>query len=398
MKKYSYIKILFIFGIIGVLASCNPDENLSLGDPVITGIKRTVLDKEFIDGAEFGDWLIISGHNFSQVKQVIFNDVEVKDGDMYIEPDLISLKVPRKLPTQNTDVVKLITSSGVVVSRTFSLVIPLLQIDGLYNEYASPGDTVKVMGKNFDIYEINSVNSKVQFADTLIKVVNATENYFRFVVPTHNYQNAKMRLISEGVRPVNMVIPGRFRDNRNVIFNFDYDKNPGWFTCEFTNGIGKMGYPDSISGNYAVFKGRYEGWSGNYAYGTDTPLNTALQEGTASQLAGSTDNKVAKFEINVREEWYANRMAFAIFTDYFYYYEPYKQFGSFKTDGWMTVTIPLSEFKKKIGDEYFPITEITPHSVQDWQWGYQRKCQMEGDVKVGSMFICWDNFRIVEKD
>jgi hypothetical protein len=84
-------------------------------------------------------------------------------------------------------------------------------------------------------------------------------------------------------------------------------------------------------------------------------------QGTALFYTGDLDKACLKFEINVSEDWNYGAMQFCFApydagTSNSYFddgnhpspcWEPWRATGSYRTDGWQTVSIPLSEFKYK---------------------------------------------------
>lgn len=407
MNRKLFIQLGIAFFLVWAFSACQKDDDSPCsGDPVIESIKSKVLDEENIEKGEFGDWLVILGRNFCEVTEVYFNDVPVYN--LYVEPNLISVQIARELPDEDTKTITLVTSDGRKFTKDFPVVIPQLIITGLYNEYSKPGDTVRVMGDNFDLFDIDSTTATVKFGneygDTIVKIMDVTQKYFTFVVPKKNWQNAKMHFYANGERPIDMKIPGRFRDNRNVVSN---DHVPPEANVVASDGIGKPGYPDSIAGNYAVFKGKYKGdWdyrAPGFSVIWNEPMFYFVTEFgyvyDKEMLIGDTKGLYLKFEINVLTEWYANAIIFSDWFDggYSYSYAPHSEGASYMTEGWHTVKIPVSEFYKEDAGNKIYLTNIEPDWVGEWTWRW-REMMFRGATPMDDVFICWDNLRFVRED
>jgi hypothetical protein len=110
--------------------------------------------------------------------------------------------------------------------------------------------------------------------------------------------------------------------------------------------------------------------------------------------AGSHDAKVLKFEHNVVEPWKAGFYEFNIKTEdgksYLYSYKPWdsNEFRAtgFKTTGWKTAYIPLSEFKSGSNQ----IADVS--KIRDMTVAFKTP-----DAAISSFYTAIDNIRIVNK-
>jgi hypothetical protein len=142
-----------------------------------------------------------------------------------------------------------------------------------------------------------------------------------------------------------------FRDDRNTIVNFDDLMHETWTAA--------VAYADSapeiapVSGNYAIIQSDAVaawGWENNlaiFAWGEGARGDVPLATGFVPDLD-------YRFEVNVPIPWYDVRMEI-YFSPYgaghgrddvdpfFARWKPWLD-GPYTTDGWITVSIPLSEF------------------------------------------------------
>jgi hypothetical protein len=149
--------------------------------------------------------------------------------------------------------------------------------------------------------------------------------------------------------------PFIFRDNRNILLDYDTKLHETW-----TAPIGNA-EPAGVSGGYAFFKSASDGawqWANELTMQYWAPRG----RGNVPVATGDINELVLKFEANVLD-WRDVRMEifFAPFaedhgrdlpTTAFARWRPWLS-GPYSTDGWVTVAIPLSEFKygKDDGDD-----------------------------------------------
>jgi hypothetical protein len=147
-----------------------------------------------------------------------------------------------------------------------------------------------------------------------------------------------------------------FRDDRNIVLNFDnLTAAGGWRS-------GKTGNSDpaGVAGNYVRFKGAMTdaSWAEDDFSFNLWPSSNGRPD--APFYTGEIPDGVIKFECYVVEPWTSSALQM-IFTPYSTsgtnsyiadsgvprgLWIPWKDSGTYKTDGWITVTIPLSEFTK----------------------------------------------------
>ena len=168
--------------------------------------------------------------------------------------------------------------------------------------------------------------------------------------------------------------------------------------------------PEGISGNYVRFSGALAGGAGVTWNEDGFSFNLWPQANGRPDVpvyTGELKDAVIKFEINVVEPWESCALQM-IFTPYSItgsnsyiadgsyprgVWNPWKETGTFKTDGWTTVSYPMSEFNYSF-DGSASTSSLTPDMVRGltfyvWHGGV--------DGTDCNPHICIDNIRVVPK-
>lgn len=390
-------KILFtILSILTILISCSDDDNTNqCGTPVIGEIKYTVLDSLTTDSATLGEWIVIYGSNFCDVSEIYFNDVKASLKSAYIKPNLISINVPRELPVEETNTVTIITSKGEKVTKSFTILIPEFKVFGLLNEYVKPEATAYIEGENFDVHFVDSTTGAwLTFGDKEVSVHRVSSKRLRFKVPVDATSNSIIHIYRKDSLDrmwIDQQIPGRYKDTRNLLYTADPDRDKTDRNVEMTDGLGLAGYPEAIADKYYVFRGDFPDWAwgGKWNLYANVPMGQVMPDYKLLADKSAEELEVV-FEVNVLKDWAAAYLKINLWDGYEYHWAPYGSV-SFKTNGWQTVRIPMTEFKKN-GVSFPTLSEGNIF----WDWK-NRSVYFHGPGHK-DVFICWDNLRIVPKD
>jgi hypothetical protein len=289
------------------------------------------------------------------------------------------------------------------------------KITKMKSEFVPDGGVAIIYGKNFegatvlfsgDQKELEAVVDKTQSNDTMLVVT----------VPEGALSGQITIKSAEGIEAKSDFF---FRDNRNIIVNFDdrlatwggylpFDKDGNKITS-----IGDVALsaklPDPCSGNYGFLYGKYDTpWEMNSSMWIQYVANP--DEGGRGKLsvAGAfesykIEDLALKFEVYIPKEIPYK----GVKTDIFFgpydspdkhgrdvsaicFWEPYAQTGSFYTGEWETITVPLTEFNHgvKTDEEQKEIVDLkTATNFSFVQFGAPKE--------VMQIFMCVDNFRIV---
>lgn len=382
--------------------ACEKSETDS-GMPVVNYIRITNPDKSdsLVVSALMGNIIVLMGENLQDVNQIWFNDQQASVNTNLVTSTAIIVTVPDVIPGIVTNQMQLITSNKKdTLFVPFNVKVPGPQLDAMLCEYVPTGGTAVIKG-NFFIDDPGSP-LKVVFPGNIEGTVTAsTIHEIKVTVPP-----------GSGVGPLQVkTIYGStsstffFRDDRNIILDFDTKTAAGgWRSGDIKNS------PDPLSGNYVRFTGTMDGKSGatwnEDAFSFDYwPSSNGRPD--VPIYTGNLADAVIKFECNVVEPWQAGALQM-IFTTYSLantnsyigdasiprgIWIPWKATGSYKTDGWITVTIPLSEFKYA-GDGSVCSNSFTTDMISGltfflWNGG------VDGVTGPITMYI--DNIRVVTK-
>jgi len=398
----SALLLLLLAGAAGmVFQACEGNEE-DMPMPEIFYIRKADPAKSdsLVAHAFMGDNIVIIGKNLGNVDEVWFNDQKAGLNPNLVTPTNIIVSVPQVIPSTVTNYMYLINMNKQdTLKYTFGVDVPAPQVDRLLCEYVADGEIAVVQG-NYFVDDPASPLTVLFPGNVPGTVVSYSINEIQVTVPA-------------GVGPGQIEVKtlyGKtrsrffFRDDRNIILNFDdLTAAGGW-----RSGVIGNSEPAGISGNYVRFSGALaatgswneDGFSFNYwpqANGRpDVPIYT-----------GDLKDAEIKFEMNVLEAWESCALQM-IFTPYSVtgtnsyiangtfprgVWNPWKETGTFKTDGWITVSYPMSEFNYS-GDGSVSANKLTLDMMRGltffvWNGGVAGKdCNPH---------ICIDNIRVVPK-
>jgi hypothetical protein len=391
MKFFVKINIFLLFLALGagLFSSCRKEKDASRdcpGTPAISYIRSTEAAKSdsLIVGSFMGSLIAIVGENLCNAQQMWFNDQKAVLNPTYVTDNTILVNVPSTVPVEVTNKIRILFADGSELLHDFSVNVPAPTLTKIKCEYVPDGELVELEGDFF--FE----PIKVVFeGDVQADVVSLDKTHLSVRVPTGaqpgpikiqtNFGTVKSKFF--------------FRDNRNVILDYDTKKHETW-----TAPIGNND-PAGCSGDYAFFKSAANGawqWANELTMQYWAPRgrgNVPVAQGLVSDLA-------LKFEVNVPQEWRDVRMEifFSPFADdhgrdgaVHARWQPWKA-GPYKTDGWETITIPLKDFKYGKDDS----DENGTKSITNLGSLTNVVMMMFGPAAgPNPVHICFDNVRVV---
>ena len=387
MKNIRYIGMLCIALITAGFTSCSDDDGdaypggngpVTVSKIYLEDAESTVPDRE-VTFARLGQTLRIAGSGFGGTKKILVNGYETYFNTALATNSSMILQLQGKTPVSSApdsvrNKIQFIKDSG-TYSYDFTIRAASPQITSISNTLPQPGETVTVYGAN--LQETSKVT--LPGGSTVTNITNATGDdegkWFSFVMPDGVGTGGS--ITTEGANGT--AISAEYFNNKNcMILDFDGTGTQGYWSWSKT---GSMINKDSdlvadplasgrgmvcpmvparmLADGVAASKNRasevwtagngndMDDWSRMYTYiPTTTPLTDVAFQ----------------FDIYVPDEWantgyiQVNLANNSSFTGYgssestsigVAYYIPWIQNDAvvaFKTSGWQTVTIPLSQF------------------------------------------------------
>lgn len=367
MKRYninhlSRLLLLVAVALIGTtFHSCEeyPDAYESTGGvPEVVYVRLPAPESadSLITAAYMENTIVLVGNNLTSIKEIYFNDQKAILNTSFITANTLFVNVPKTIPTAVTNKIYMVTTSSDTVAYDFSVLVPAPSVNRISNEYAHDGDEVVLLGDYF--IDDPQVPLSITMAGNLQvpaeNILSVNKNAVRFVIP----EGAEKGYINVSSIYGNSRSKFQFRDDRGMILDWDnLNANGGWRAGQ----IRENDPIDGISGKYVYFSGDIPGdnsdWNEDgFSFNLWGTAN-GRPEGDLFDI--SLDEALLKFEINVLEPWSANALQM-IFTPWatsgtnsyiadantprgLWY--PWRSSGSYTTDGWETVVVPLKDFK-----------------------------------------------------
>jgi hypothetical protein len=349
--------ILVIAPVLLFFYSCKKD-SAGGGPPTIEFVRlvdSTKRDSMFTSSLT-GEQILIHGQNFNGLRQILFNDVPAPFNSTLATNTDIIVVVPDNAPTEATNPnvsnkIRVVTESGEAMFD-FKLVPPPPGITSLSNEMAWGGDTIIIKGSVF--YNITKVIFPGNLEGKNVQVIDTAT--LRVIVPNGITTPGTVQVVGQyGIgRNPNIIFNGV--NQPGMLANFeDGDPQFGWAWWGGIKSNSSVDYPGN-RGNYirikpaGVVNANDAAW-----YGDDRAVNVA--EGAWVQESNLNDpigDYVLKFEVFVKKPWKNGTILIRNEGSWKYTarYVPWLNTptGTYSTTGWVTVSIPLTEFRTKAND------------------------------------------------
>lgn len=379
MKKNIYIKlsrILFIIVILGLgLSSCTDDNtasaSISVNAVYLENASSTVTDRE-VTFCRLGQIVRIQGSGFEGLKKLYVNGYETYFNPAFVTDKNIIFTVSGDTPIMEASASERNTirfvKDDTEYTYTFDIRSAAPTITSISNTLPGAGDTITIYGSG--LTEISSITfpGDVTVTDGIVSAENGS--YCKVAIPEGLTEGGSLLVIGSNG---GVYSPAYFNRHDCVILDFDATGSQGYWGWSATGSMINAsdlesgvvtGFPVASQGNYCAHhpsrqadfpaaKNRCsEVWTSGG--GTTDDWRTYL---TGIIPVTTPVSQVAfQFDIYVPSEW--NNSGFLKICLYnsfnggewsgkCYNYVPWivnSVSKAFKTDGWVTVTIPFSYF------------------------------------------------------
>jgi hypothetical protein len=365
ISKYRKLaqSVLMVLAVCYGFASCddNPDKFESTGGiPEVLYVRMPDVASadSLLDGAFLDNTICLVGNNLRSIHEVYFNDQKAILNTSYITDHTLIIVVPKGIPQIVTDKIYLITANQDTIpypsgDGKFVSKVPAPVVNSISCEYIADGDEAVIHGDYF----IDDPNIPLEISMggnvPVTEFVSIEKTQVRFVIP----EGAQKGFINV----TSLYGSGRshfqFRDDRGMILDWDnLDAAGGWRS-------GNLAEEGGISGKYVVFSGNLDNgdWNEDGFSFNLWGVSNGRPEGDLFDTSNPSFKTTMqlKFEINILAPWSADAMQF-VFTTWgtkdsngFYsdasigraLWIPWANTGSYQTDGWITVSVPIANFK-----------------------------------------------------
>lgn len=352
--------ILLAFALFS-LPACNDNPDLFVttdGLPTVRYVRvPDVLSADsLVTHAFMGSTVALVGTNLTSITELWFNDQKAVLNTSFITDKSLIVTIPTVIPEVVTNKMYMVNKDKDTVIFDFGVDVPAPLVSSMKCEYALEGEEIIIRG-NYFLPVAESEYPEVFFTPNLKanEIVSFTLNEIKVIVPV----GALPGTITVGSRYGATRSNFHFRDNRGIILDWDASNaNGGWRSGVLSNSDPVAG----ITGNYVRFSGNM----------TADPSATWNEDAFSFNLWGSANGRpegdlfdidpssaLLKFEINVSSAWKSGALQM-IFTPWATsgtngyladgstprgLWIPWKESGSYMTDGWETVSLPLKDFK-----------------------------------------------------
>lgn len=356
----SYKKIslfAFLFMVIGFIAtSClkedEPvviDPNADIGNPAVHYIRST--DPNAADsllvGSFMGSLIAIIGEDLGYTVEIWFNDQKASLNPTYVTDKTILVNVPSSVPTEVTNQIRFVFANGDELLHEFFVNVPAPILSSIKCEYVEDGDIAVLNGDFF--FEPTTVTFPGGGEAT---IVSLTKTQLQVMVPEGSETGEILVSTNFGTAKSGFY----FRDDRNVIVNFDNWRSRSWNSpIADASGATDM---KPCSGNYTYFK---KDNVGAWQWVNELNMMYIAEDGETGRgnvpifpNGAAVNEWGVRFEINSAFEWREIPLEI-FFAPYggdhgrdipvpLARWKPWEATGVYQTDGWVTVTVPLTAF------------------------------------------------------
>lgn len=357
MKNFSSKNLNKLFLLLACLqiflTSCKKEQSAgNSGLPVITSIRayKSSPGDSLLKKVNPGDYIVLQGSHLSGVQAVYFDGAKAYVNTALGSDQNVPVVIPSTIPFANiTDAqlntIVLITTAG-KVSYKFPISAPLPYISAISNEMPNAGDKIILSGTG--LFAISSIVFPGNIPATVF-AADSTGAFTTVTVPAGVTAMGPVVVTTKfgtSTAAMNAVV----NDTNDVYLNFD-DKNgftPWGALPKLTSAV----ISPLINSNRGMFlywnaqgvtPGTY--WVGDLATPTD---GSKLTYPTTISKTEPAANLAVKFEMNIPVGMSSGTMSFEFNYGHVYAYSPWLINGSTRvtviTNGWQTITIPLSMF------------------------------------------------------
>ncbi|MFC6998201.1 glycan-binding surface protein [Rufibacter roseus] len=225
LKSLMFLFVAFVMS--GMFISCSEDDDLSSGGtPMISYVRvtRPAASDSLIVKAGQGQMIAIIGQNLQNARELWINDKQAVLQSTFITSTSIITRVPSDIPTDITNKMRIVFANGQQIEHDFTVDISEPRPTYMESEFVNAGEIATIRGNYFydpvQVFFTGENGTQVEG-----EVVELLPNVIEVRVP-------------EGAQPGPLTIKSNFgetesdfwfRDNRNIIADFEDTDFSGWW-------------------------------------------------------------------------------------------------------------------------------------------------------------------------
>ncbi len=334
-----------ILGALSIgLFSCSQDDQGvdSTAQPVIKYVRAIESEKadSLIIGGSMGQTIAIIGEGLEGVCDVKFNDQYALLNPVYVTSDAVICTIPAVMPEVVDNLMTVYTKMGKSATIDFAVTIPSPTLTSISCEWAPDGSTAILYGKSFYAREDGTID--VLFPGNMVATVNSFDDYeINVTVPAGT--QAGLISVENDYGKGNSTFT--FRDSEGIFI--DGESPEAWNNW----GLSAFSDVDPLDGAYVALVGATGSWSwpanGIQLFYVNPTASPLVSEGEVTDYALRFECRSYEWHDTPMLVWFDNDKGHGVDADWAqYHWRPYltAEDTNYVTDGWVTVTMPLSEF------------------------------------------------------
>lgn len=401
-KQFLFLLIAFV----SIQVACKKDSGG--GNPVITHVAAvdSLHRDSFFTQALPGALVHIIGDGFTGTTHIYFNDLEAPFNSALGSNTTLIVSIPANTPTPATNPnvsnqVKVVTNHGTAI-YSFTVVPPPPIVASVSNENALPGATITVKGTNF--YSITNVVFPGGVNGTN---VTASSDGTQLTVTVPTLTKAGPLTVTGKYGSGSTVYPFNSVGAPTVGFQANFEWGDPYFGWQYWGGNNtNTGFPNNTGQFIEVHpSGAINAGDGSWYSDNRAVMVAGGSNWIASASQDSITKYALKFELSINPSvpWTAGSFMIVPSGNFNYMarYAPWETTtsGSFTTNGWVTVTIPLTKFLSGTGS-YNAAGNQAPNIAALAGAGYNGTLQImlfnDGTTTLKAFDGAVDNVRIVK--
>ncbi len=272
----------------------------------IYDVQDTATAPTALNGGVLNQMIRINGKNLSYAKRITFNGIEVDLRQVYATSANCYLKIPRKIPENQTDTLVYETDRG-QITKYFPVTIPHMVLEGLKNEFVKPGNRVQINSEYADLFGFGDSTSTASITfhnagqgySEVLKPDSISEEYFSIYIPKDAPDNSLITFKWTEVGGIEYTKTIPYRMTGSLMFDDMLNGDMGWWDAnlalKYVTTGSNTGDPEYLGYPFFRFKklsdedGTFNSWNW-FSIGCGT--NWKWQDCT-----DHPENYVLKFEI-----------------------------------------------------------------------------------------------------